>query len=227
MRHRLAMTDTAALMAGTEADIQRVLTDAARDNTEATKEDWRETIRKSGLGARLANTVRARTYPDLGESLDPASWIWTKAPTIIDAYDRGATILPTDGRWYVAIPTLNVPRRGRHVLTPLEVETKFDQDLIIRPGRRGSLLAFVDVQAKAWLAGQGKAYGSRGARAQYKARPRGKPILKLMFILVRKVQVRKRLDLDTIAARATARYPGLVDKHWSGLPDRTAPLKGG
>lgn len=234
MRHRVAMTDTAALMAGTEADIQTVLTRAARDNTEATKEDWRDQIRRAGLGARLANTVRARTYPMIGESLDPATWVWTKAPTIIDAYDRGATIRPVNGSRRLAIPTLDVPKRGRRRLTPEEVETLYDQDLTIRIGRRGTLLAFVDAQGgiAQWTRANQRlrqyGAGARGARAAYKPRPKrtGKPIWKLMFILVPQVRVQKLLDTDAVAARASGRFPGLVDRHWSGMPDRTAPMKG-
>lgn len=225
MRQRVAMTDMAELMAGTEEDIGRALTGAMRENTEALKADWRDQVVGAGLGVRLGRTVRGRTYPAAGSSLDPAGWVWTKAPTLMDAYDRGVTLHPTDGRFYMAVPTLNVPRRGRHILSPVEVEARFDQDLIIRPGRRGNLLAFIDVQAARWVAGQGKAYGARGARAGYGPRPTRRPLLKLMFTLVKQVKVRKRLDLDQVADRATARFPGFLDKHWVFIPDRTAPMK--
>lgn len=221
MRHQVGMTDMAELMAGTEADIEAVVTAATRDGTEALKEDWRDQIRRAGLGSRLALTVRGATYPQGTASLDAVTWVWTKAPRLIDAYDRGPTIRPTDGRYYMAIPTKNVPRKGRgRRMTPLDVEVAFNQDLIVRPGRHGNLLAFVDTAFARYSRSQGRAYPRRK-----QIRP-GKPKLVLMFTLVRQVRVRKRLDVQLLANRAADRWPGLLARRWQGLPDRTASMKG-
>lgn len=231
MRNRVGMTDTVELASQAEADIARAISGAMREGTDLLKGDWRDQIERAGLGSRLARTVQGRTYPASGDSLDPSTWVFTKAPMIVDAYDRGPVIVPTgaSGVRCLAIPTLNVPRRGRHVLTPVEVEAMYDQDLTIRHGRNGNLLAFVDAQGgvASWTRNQGLAYGRR-SQASYKPRPhRGRrPIWKLMFILVRNVRVRKRLDLQMLADAAAARWPGLLSNHWLAIPERTARMKG-
>lgn len=227
MRHRVAMTDSMALATLGEQAMAAAISSAMRRGTELLKEDWRSQIESAGLGTKLAKTVQGRTYPTGSDSRDPATWVFTKAPAIIDAFDRGPVILPTNGRFYLAVPTLNVPRKGRRRLTPVEVEAMYNQDLIIKPGRNGNLYAFVDTQGATWLRNQGKAYGTKGALKGYGPRPkRGRPILKLMFTLVRQTRLRKRLDLDAIASRAAARYPGLLTQAWLAIPERTARMKG-
>ena len=122
MRQRAGMTDTVALMAGTEDDIARAMTGAMREGTELLKQDFRDDIRAARLGDRIANAVRGRTFPEGSTSLDPATWVWSKTPVIVDAFDRGPVIRPTGGRFYLAIPTTNVPRRRRRRMTPVEVD---------------------------------------------------------------------------------------------------------
>lgn len=213
------MTDVAALMRGTEEDLARAQTGAMRDGTELLKEDWREAVRKAGLGERLALTIRGQTYPQGTTSLDPATWVYAKAPRIIDAFAHGPTIYPTGGRHYLALATENVPRKRRRRMTPVEVEAYFDQDLVIRPGRgSGNLLAFVDV-LKA-RSGRGFRRATPGRLAQGRRRQ-----LVLMFVLTPAVKLPKLYDLDQLAARAQARYPDLLAQHMSGLPDRTAPIR--
>lgn len=221
MRNRVGMTDTVALATQGEQDIARAISSAMRRGTDLLKDEWRGQIEGAGLGTKLAKTVQGRTYPIGKDSLDPATWVFTKAPTIVDAFDRGPVIVPTDGRFYLAIPTANVPRKGGKRMTPLDVEVAFNQDLIIKPGRNGNLYAFVDVAFGRFSKAQGKAYG--GVRTRL-ARP--KPKLVRMFTLVRLTRLRKRLDLDALAAGAAARYPELLTQAWLAIPERTARMKG-
>ena len=58
----------------------------------------------AGLGQRLANTIRANRYPRSGESINAASLVFSRAPKIVDAFDRGALIRSKHG-FYLAIPT--------------------------------------------------------------------------------------------------------------------------
>lgn len=222
MRFKVGMTDTLELMSQAEADVAAALTRAQRATTDALKADWRGQIRDAGLGSRLANTVQGRTYPLGGESLDPASWVFTKAGRIVDAFDRGPTILPTGGRFYLAIPTAQVPRRAGKRMTPVEVEAFFDQDLIIFRSRRGNLKAYVDVAYSRFRRSQGRAYG-RGTRVRT---TRPKPKLVQMFTLVARTRLTKRLDIARLASSAAARYPGLLTQAWLVIPNRTAAMKG-
>jgi hypothetical protein len=221
MRNRVGMSDTLELATRSEQDIAQALTQATADVTQDGKLQWRGQIVNAGLGVRLANTVQAKTFPAGVASLDPAGWIWTKAPNIIDAFDRGPTILPTDGRYYLAIPTSNVPRRGGKRMSPLDVEVAYNQDLIIKPGRSGNLFAFVDAAFGRFSRAQGRAYG----RQRAPRRP-GKPQLVLMFTLVRMTRLRKRISVDAVADYISSGYPGRLALRWSAIPDRSASMKG-
>ena len=44
------------------------------------KQAWRRQITSTGLGHRLPRTVRNRTYPKQGDSLDAAAFVWSNAP---------------------------------------------------------------------------------------------------------------------------------------------------
>src|SRR5579875_3462666 len=104
MRFTLQTSDIARDLAGTEGDIARSVTAAMRQVTEGLKSDLRSDVVDAGLGQRLANTWRGKTYPEAGASLEAASFVWSKAPNIIDAFDRGVTIRSNRGFW-LAIPT--------------------------------------------------------------------------------------------------------------------------
>ena len=142
------------------------------------------------MGDRLANAWRGETFPRSRPSLDPAAYVYSRAPKLMDVFTRGATIYPTDGRRYLAIPTDNVPnRRGARgavaAMTPLDVEVLFNQDLIIRRGRNGHLLAFVS--AVPGSRGRGFKPATRGRLAK------GREVrLVLMFTLVRQSVIRRR-----------------------------------
>lgn len=232
---KTGMTDVAELMAGTEADLAQILTAATTDGTEELKADWRDEIVRVGLGSRLANTIRGKTYPAAGVSLDPATWVWTKAPKIIDAYSTGVTIVPGKGR-FLCIPTLDVPRkRTGDALSPSEVEARFGRKLqFISPSDRGFWTPSITHGGTAFLVLKNlvvrRATGRfRNATPRELKRGRaGERALSsvVMFILVPQVKVPKRIDLDAIADRATSRWPSLLDRRWSSLPNRAARMKG-
>lgn len=187
---------------------ERAHTLGMRALTAGLKGELRDVTRAAGLGEKLANAWRGETYPKATNSLEPASYVWTKAAKIIGAFAQGATITPTDGRRYLAIPTEHVPLKGRgRRMTPVEVEAAFNQDLIVRKGKGGRLLAFVDVIP---------AKNKRGFRPVTKGRVRQGRTSKLvlMFILVRSVQLGKRIDPDAVAERWAGRFDELVQANW-------------
>lgn len=198
MRVSHAAPDVRAALASDMDDVARDLTDGMRQVASGLKEELRDQVRAADLGEKLAKTWQGQSYPKTGNSFDPSAFVWSKAPTIVDAFSRGATIVPVNGQRYLAIPSPNVPRRGRRKMTPLDVETEFNQDLIIRREPNGNLLAFVDARV---------GFKIKGFRALAKG-PKAK--LVLMFTLVRQVRMRKRLDPDAAAARWTAKVPDLI-----------------
>jgi len=96
------------------------------------KQAWREQITHAGLGRRLPRTIRNRTYPKGKDSIDAAAFVWSNAPEILNAHDRGVLIRSKNG-FYLAIPTEAAGKgRGGARLTPGEWER-----------RRGMRLRFI------------------------------------------------------------------------------------
>lgn len=177
-------------------DVAEALTASMREATLETKQAWRSQITGAGLGGRLANTIRSEVYPKGGNALNPAGYLYTKAPKIIAAFSTGATIRPVNGARYLWIPTKNVPRKagrgGRARMSPEEVELHFNAELVIEKGKSGELLAFLPVIAA--RSGRGFRQSTKGRLAQGR-----KATQVLMFTLRRTVRLGKRLDLQELA----------------------------
>lgn len=196
-----------------EKEVAGYITAGMAKVTAGLKQEYRDQVVGAGLGQRLANTWRGETYPTGGASLNPAAYLWTNAPAIVDAFNRGATIRPMGGRNFLWIPTANVPRdraapRGSaRKASPHEVELQFNQDLIVRKGRNGHYLAFVQAvrstNRKGWRQGTAKRL-AQGRDVQ----------LVLMFTLVPTVSLPKKLDVEGPAARWAERAPELMGEGW-------------
>ena len=218
MEFRVQLPDFRKVVEGEEYRAKKVITNAMREATASLKRDLRAQVTGAGLGTRLANTWQGKTYPESKDSLTPAGYIHSNAPLIISAFTQGATLRPVNGGKYIWIPTENVPGARRRVLrggsiarggkmTPEEVEGHFNGDMYIRPGKNGTLLAFIDVtQAKN---GVGFRRNTIGRRKQGRD---AKPVL--MFVLVRTAKLPKLLDPDAIARKWAAQIPGLVARRW-------------
>ena len=187
----------------------RNMTRGMKMATDGLKEDYRRQMRESGLNDRIAKTWQAKTYPESGQSVDPAGYVFSRAPKIADSLIAARTIVPLDGRKYLAIPSRNVPRQGRKPMTPLDVETAYNQDLIIRPARNSKhLLGFVNV-----IAARNKK-GFRRATAARLAQGRNVKLV-LMFTFVPRVRTTRRVDFEGTANRWAALVPGYVEGDWS------------
>lgn len=101
--------DIASLMAAEVAAGERAVTAAVRETGTGLKLAWRGQITGAGLGARLANSIRAEVFPKAGASLNAAAVVWSKARVIIGAHDTGSLIRARNGLW-LAIP---MPAAGR------------------------------------------------------------------------------------------------------------------
>lgn len=202
MRITVDFGDLRATMREIEGGIADAATAAMRETTAEAKAALRAQVTSNGLGQRLANTWRGEVFPKSRRSVTPAGFIHSAAPDIVDAFERGARIVPRAGHKYLAIPTRNVPRARGHGrasstkrMTPHEVEQAFNQDLVIRPGREGRLLAFI---------AKDRGTTKRGAlRKVRKGRLAwgDRQELVLMFTLVPTVQLPKLLDLNAVAER--------------------------
>ncbi|KAB2883034.1 MAG: hypothetical protein F9K38_06705 [Pseudorhodoplanes sp.] len=217
MRFTLKTDDLAKGLTESEVEAARSVTRAMQTITDGLKSDLRSDVVEAGLGQRLANTWRGKTYPDGGASLEAASFVWSKAPKIIDAFDRGVTIRSKSGFW-LAIPT---PAAGVKGLSPTGGMKR------ITPGgwerRTGMRLRFV------YRRGQPSLLVADHARLSKKglARPNigrtraGAPFTRLsgrvtvvVFLLVPQVTLAKRFDIAGTARRWADRVPGAIAQHW-------------
>lgn len=213
MRLSLKVDDPRTALQQAATDVEVSVTEAMDEVTSGLKTDLRDQVTGAGLGQRLARTWRGKRFPENRPSMNSAAYVWSKAPDIIDGFERGPTIRTVNGGKYLAIPTDNVPKRrrgdggrGSH-MSPEQVEIAFKQKLKFAKAGNGRLIAFVEVIA---------AKNRRGYRAPTKGRiARGRrPAAVVMFVLVPQVHMPKRLDVDGAATRWADRVPGLIAQHW-------------
>jgi hypothetical protein len=195
--------DLVAAMAAEVKAGERAVTAAMREAGTGLKTDWRGQITQAGLGRRLANSIRNRTYPRSGESLNAAALVWSKASEIIRAHDTGPLIRSKDGFW-LAIPTEAAGKgtRGK-ALTPGDWERRRGLRLRFVYRRRGPSLLVADGR----LNNRGLGVASRAKTG------RGRATVPI-FLLVPQVKLPKRLDLARDADRAQAAVPGLIVANW-------------
>lgn len=186
---------------------EKAVTTAMRVAGSNLKSDWRAQITRARLGQRLANTIRSKTYPAAGESLEAAALIWSNAPQIIGAHDTGPLIRSKDGFWLaIPKPAAGKGTRGK-ALTPGEWER-----------RRGLRLRFVYRRGGPSLLVADGRLNSRGLGVASRSKTgRGQSTVPI-FLLVPQVKLSKRLSLDRDAERAQAAIPGLIVANWLDAP---------
>ena len=203
---KLDLSVTGDIVTAMRAEIlagEKAVTAAMRTSGSNLKSDWRAQITRARLGQRLANTIRSKTFPAAGESLEAAALIWSNAPQIIGAHDTGPLIRSKDGFW-LAIPTPAAGKgtRGK-ALTPGEWER-----------RRGLRLRFVYRRGGPSLLVADGRLNSRGLGVASRSKTgRGQSTVPI-FLLVPQVKLSKRLSLERDAERAQAAIPGLIVANW-------------
>lgn len=206
---KLDLSLTGDIVTAMRAEIlagERAVTTAMRVAGAGLKSDWRTQITRARLGQRLANTIRSKTYPAAGESLEAAALIWSNAPQIIGAHDTGPLIRSKDGFW-LAIPTPAAGKGSRgKALTPGEWERRRGLRLRFVYRRRGPSLLVADGRLNS--RGLGVASRSKTGRGQSTV-----PI----FLLVPQVKLAKRLSLARDTERAQAAIPGLIVANWLNM----------
>lgn len=217
MRFTLKTDDLAKGLTESEVEAARSVTRAMQTITYGLKSDLRSDVMEAGLGQRLANTWRGKTYPDGGVSLEAVSFVWSKAPKIVDAFDRGVTIRSKSGFW-LAIPTPAAGVKGLSStggmkrITPggWERRTGMRLRFVYRRGQPSLLVADHARLSKKGLARPN--IGRTRAGAPY-TRIFGR-VTVVVFLLVPQVTLTKRFDIDATARRWAERVPGAIAQHW-------------
>ncbi|MCV2449264.1 DUF6441 family protein [Paracoccus sp. DMF] len=204
MKLKLEITDIAALMRAEVRAGEKAVTTAMREAGISLKSAWRGQISGAGLGTRLARTIRSETYPKARPSLNAAALVWSKAPVIVGAHDTGPLIRSRGGLW-LAIPLEAAGKgRGGKRPTPREWEARTGLKLRFIPRRRGPSL----LVAEGRLNTKGRAVASRSKTG------RGLTTVPI-FLMVRQVRLRKRLDLARDGERAVNSVPARIVKNWT------------
>jgi len=204
MKLKLDITpDLVAMMAAEIKASERAVSQAVSEAGNSVKSSWRAQITGAGLGQRLANTIRSEQFPKGRPSLSAAAVVWSKAPVIIGAHEKGPLIRSRNGFW-LAIPT---PAAGKSArggrITPGEWERRSGLRLRFVYRRTGPSL----LVAEGRLNARGRAVASRSRTG------RGVTTVPI-FLLVPQVQLRQRLDLARDAARAQEAIPGAIVANW-------------
>ena len=195
--------DIDAMIAAEIAAGEKAVTKAVGDAGTSLKTAWRGQITGAGLGARLSRTIRSELYPKGQPSLNAAALIWSNAPVIVGAHDTGPLIRSKGGFW-LAIPTAAAGKSARGGrISPGEWER-----------RRGLRLRFIYRRSgPSLLVAEGR-LNSHGLGVESRAKTgRGLTTVPI-FLLVRQVKLRKRLDLDRAAKAAQDGIPGAIVANW-------------
>ena len=92
--------DLAKILASEAKAAATAVTAAVRRTGDGLKSDLRSQVAGAGLGRRLANAVRLNVYPDKGESLSTAAFVFARpgkggrggAADIVAAFEEGTLI---------------------------------------------------------------------------------------------------------------------------------------
>lgn len=243
MKLTAAIGDLRRVLAAEVAAGERAATRAVRTETDALKKELREQVVSAfgGKGRGIANAWRSQVFPRSGVSLRPAGLVWTKVPSIIDAFERGA-LIRAKGAKYLAIPTgFNAAqgRRGRGEkgmrVTPAQMVASGQG--FLRPFRSGRGFVWCLPLYGATSLGRGRRPRRRtllfaggvaevgtGNRRGREAWARGllQQGMVPMFLLLTQVQLAKRLDVKGAADRALARVPRRFVSLWEAETGRMA-----
>ena len=201
--------DLRKFMAEEIKDAEDAVTAGMRQAADGLKADLRRQVTEAGMGQRLANTWRAELYPKGRKSIKPAGFVFTRAPTIIRAFDLGAMIKSKHGFW-LAIPTpaAGTGTRGKRMTPGLWEQMHGSRLRFIYRRGAPSLLVAENMRARTGKRG-GFAKGSASALRT----GRGMTSV-VMFILVPQVSLRKRLDVNAAAERWASALPELIVRNW-------------
>jgi hypothetical protein len=218
--------DLRRMMADEVQSAARALRRGVTRATQQVQSDLRAQARGAGFkdgGRAVANAWRMQVYPAVGiETLHPAGVVWTKAPAITEAFDRGVPITARRHR-FLAFPTgynaaggrRSAGSRGGLRVTPAQMLTARGQAFILRSKSNPSVwLWCLRIAEGRGLSRRGRNrirlyVGSSTEVLTGRHRGRNQRAGELlqqgflpMFFLVRQVTPGKRLDIAAVRLRA-------------------------
>jgi hypothetical protein len=104
MRLKVEVAAFKALMTGEIARTRRGVTRAVQGAGAELQARLRADTQAAGLGQGNVNAWRQRTWPKGRDSLNAAGLVWSRAPLVVDGFNRGSLIRTRGGR-FLAVPT--------------------------------------------------------------------------------------------------------------------------
>lgn len=195
-----------------KVDFARAIQLATKESGSGLKLGLRLQLRGAGLGARMEKTWQDEVFPKGRDSPNAAVIVFSKAPDIISAFDRGGYI-KAKGGIFLAIPTKNAPRRGMDgkKLTPANWPNHRLGKLRIVRTRNALLLVADDLRAS-FSKKDKKLRGFKKASKSAIAKQKGLTTV-VMFILVQQSRMPKKLDVDREFKKWAAAYPVLIERN--------------
>lgn len=155
-----------------------------REAGEALKFSLRKQVRNAGMKRRFANSWRSKHFKNKGH--DPAALVFSKAPEIVRSFDEGLVIRANKREW-LAIPTKFAPKKiGKFRATPARL-------------MRESRIRFRFVRT-----------ASDTAVLIAKSPRRKNPVV--MFVLVKRVKMPKKFDVQRAARKWAGKTPELIER---------------
>ena len=189
---------------------EEAVTKGVSEVTNRIKNELRQQVASAGLGNKVAKSWQSKVYPKGKTSIEAAGWIYSKAPKIIRAFNDGDIIKSKFGK-FLAIPTPSAPKRGvggKRINPSNFPEHSLGKLRFIY--RRGSVSLLVVDNLKA---SNGKRGGFRKASESALKTGRGLATA-VMFFLVPQVQLKKRLDYQSVVLRERGNLPQVILENW-------------
>jgi hypothetical protein len=212
MRFTLKSDDIGTELKRTFDDTEKAVAAAMNDVQAGLKDELRQQVIEAGMGSRLAKTWRGRRFPESRPSINSAAYLWSRAPDIVDAFERGVPIVARNRR-FLAVPTKDAGVSHTTVknkrLTPTIWETETGVKLRFVP--RGSHALLV---TDASYVRQPARWRRRKSFKPIRAPLSGGRRFLVIFVLLPMVNPRKRFDVEGAGNRWADRVPGLIAQHW-------------
>jgi hypothetical protein len=176
------------------------------------KDELREQVVSTGMGARLAKTWRGKRFPESRPSINSAAYVWSRAPDIVDAFERGVPIIARNRR-FLAVPTRDAGVSHTSVknkrLTPAIWETETGVKLRFVPHGSHALLV-----TDASYVRQPSRWRRRKSFKPIRTPLSGGKRFLVIFVLVPIVRPGKRFDVEGTGNRWADRVSALIAQHW-------------
>lgn len=212
MKFSLKWDDTRAVLKRAYDDTQMSVSEAMNEVQAGLKDDLRGQVVGAGMGQRLAKTWRGTRYPEGRPSINSVAYVWSRAPDIVDAFERGVPIVARNRR-FLAVPTKEAGVSHTTVknkrLTPAIWETETGVKLRFVP--RGSHALLV---TEASYVRQPARWRRRKSFKPVRTPLSGGRRFVVIFVLLPMVNPRKRLDVEGAGNRWADRVGGIIAAHW-------------